>query len=120
VRFFAGGRVTHRAFPLDKLGRPGETLDENGDPIGGAGLALANLEWRFPVFGAIGGALFIDSGNVWSDWRDINAGQFRWGAGLGLRVATPVGPVRLEYGWKLDRKPGESAGELFFSFSNPF
>jgi len=120
VRFFAGGRVTHRAFPLDKLGIPGDTLDDAGDPIGGAGLALANLEWRFPVFGAIGGALFVDSGNVWSDWRDVNAGQFRWGAGLGLRVATPVGPVRLEYGWKLDRKPGESAGELFFSFSNPF
>lgn len=120
VRFFAGGRVTHRAFALDKLGIPGETLDSQGGPIGGAGLALANLEWRFPLFGAIGGALFVDGGNVWSRWRNINLAQFRWGAGLGLRVATPVGPVRLEYGWKLDRERGESAGELFFSFSNPF
>jgi outer membrane protein insertion porin family len=120
VRYFAGGRISHRAFPIDRLGIPGETLEEDGDPIGGAGLALLNLEWRFPVVGAVGGALFVDSGNVWADWRDMSGEDLRWGAGLGVRVATPIGPLRLEYGWKLDRLDGESTGELFFAFGNPF
>ncbi len=120
TRFFAGGRISHRAFPIDRLGIPGETLDARGNPLGGAGLALVNLEWRFPVAGVVGGAVFVDGGNVWSRWRDMEGRDLRWGAGLGMRVATPIGPIRLEYGWKLDRREGESAGELFFAFGNPF
>ena len=120
VRYFAGGRISHRAFPIDRLGIVGETLDSNGDPLGGTGLALVNLEWRFPLAGSVGGAVFLDGGNVWGDWRSMDVAQLRWGAGLGVRVGTPIGPVRLEYGWKLDRQRGESAGELFFAFGNPF
>ena len=44
----------------------------------------------------------------------------RWGAGLGLRVDTPAGPLRLEYGYKLDRLSGESPGKLYLSFGVPF
>jgi outer membrane translocation and assembly module TamA len=96
---------------------------------GGAGLLLASTEWRFPVYGPVGGDLFVDGGNVWQAWRDVNVGAMRWGAGLGLRVDTPIGPLRLEYGWKLDRKSfvawdgtivKEPPGELFLSFGNPF
>lgn len=120
VRYFAGGRISHRAFPIDRLGIVGETLDAAGNPLGGAGLALVNVEWRFPLAGVVGGALFVDGGNVWSAWRRMTVADLRWGAGLGVRVTTPIGPVRLEYGWKLDRQVGESAGELFFAFGNPF
>jgi len=130
VRFFGGGRVSNRAFATDRLGIPGSTLIcPNGkpdclptelEPVGGAGLALANLEWRFPIFNVVGGDVFADGGNVWASGSDIRLADFRWGAGLGLRVETPVGPIRLEYGWKLDRKPGESNGELFLSLGNSF
>lgn len=120
VRYFAGGRISHRSFAIDRLGIPGETLDAEGRPLGGAGLALGNLELRFPIAGAVGGALFLDTGNVWAAFRDMDAEDLRWGAGLGVRVATPIGPLRLEYGWKLDRLTGESPGELFFAFGNPF
>ncbi len=132
-RFFAGGRVSQRAFPTDMLGIVGQTLkcESGGEtvpttpgctlvPIGGAGLLLASAEWRMPLWGVLGGTVFLDGGNVWAAWRDIRVSQMRWGAGVGLRVATPVGPLRLEYGWKLRRLPGESAGELFLSFGNPF
>jgi outer membrane protein insertion porin family len=119
TRFYAGGRVTHRAFPTDGLGTP-EVFDPEGRPIGGGGQLIANFEWRFPLFSVIGGHAFVDAGNVWPNWRDIDPAALRWGAGLGLRVDTPVGPFRLEYGWKLDREPGESPGEWFFSFGNPF
>lgn len=119
TRFYAGGRVTHRAFPTDGLGTP-EVFDAEGRPIGGGGQLIANFEWRFPLFSVIGGNAFVDGGNVWPSWRDIDPAALRWGAGLGLRVDTPVGPFRLEYGWKLDSEPGESPGEWFFSFGNPF
>ncbi len=120
VRFFAGGRVSQRAFPTDRLGIPCETLDANGGPVGGAGLLLASAELRFPIFGAVNGELFVDGGNVWPAWQDIAPSQMRWGGGVGLRVETPVGPLRLEYGWKFDRRVGESPGELFLSLGNPF
>jgi outer membrane protein insertion porin family len=119
VRYFAGGRISNRAFPTDRLGADG-TFDSNGTPIGGAGMLLANLELRFRVMGQVGGSLFVDGGNVWPSWRDISIPGMRWGAGVGVRVETPAGPFRVEYGWKLDRLPGESSGELFFSFGNPF
>lgn len=119
VRYFAGGRISNRAFPTDKLGAPG-TFSEDGAPIGGAGAAIANLELRFPVAGAVGGNVFVDGGNVWPSWRDVSTDEMRWGVGLGVRVETPMGPFRLEYGWKLDQREGESPGELFFSFGNPF
>lgn len=129
-RFFAGGDATHRAFHLDELGILGETLFPKpgatglplADPLklGGDGLALVNLEYRFPLFGALGGTLFFDSGNVWADWRRIDPSEFRHGAGVGLQYLSPVGPLRVGVAWKLDRKPGESPYELFFNIGNPF
>ena len=140
VRFFAGGRATHRAFPIDLLGIPNETLNcstlPDGTckepasvvPVGGAGQLIANLEWRFPIFSVLGGTIFVDGGNVWPAWRDIRTDEMRWGGGIGLRADTPVGPIRLEYGWKFGPETylingvsvRESPGELFFSFGNAF
>ncbi len=120
VRFFAGGPTTHRAFKRDLLGVRGQTLSADGDPIGGNALALLNLEYQHPIRGGFLGVVFVDAGNVWEKPAAVRISEVRWGAGLGVRLATPAGPVRLEYGWKLDRKPGESAGELFLAFGIPF
>jgi outer membrane protein insertion porin family len=123
-RFFAGGRATHRSFPLDDLGIPGETVTVNADGTitgyGGNGLLIGNIEWRIPVVGDLGVSLFLDSGNVWADYRRMKLSQLRTGAGIGLHYLTPIGPLRLEYGWKLDRKESESAGEASFSVGYPF
>ena len=118
-RFFAGGRTTHRAYGRDELGIPGETLLED-KPIGGKGLFLLNLDYRFPLVGALGGTVFVDAGNVWEDWRDIQPGEIKPGAGLGVRYLTPIGPLRVEVGWKLDREPGESKSAVLVSFGNAF
>ena len=125
--FYAGGRTTHRAYRRDELGIVGETLifdpaNPSGDPYpaGGGGLALVNLEYRFPVAGPIGGSLFLDGGNVWNDYRDIDAGALKWGAGVGVRYLSPVGPLRLEIGWKLDREPFEDPYVWFISLGNAF
>ncbi|MCB1053897.1 MAG: outer membrane protein assembly factor BamA [Acidobacteria bacterium] len=126
-RFFAGGRTTHRAFGRDLLGITGETriadlVGERIDllPAGGNGLLLANLEYRFPLVGALGGTVFADAGNVWRDWRDVDLSQVRYGLGLGLRYGSPIGPIRLEVGFNLDPQPGESSSEFHLTFGNPF
>ncbi len=127
-RFFAGGRTSHRAYRRDRLGIPGQTLlvaDDPADgqrlvPVGGTGMVLVNLDYRFPIAGPVGGTLFVDAGNVWADWRSFDPTEIKTGTGLGIRYLSPIGPLRLEAGWKLDREPGEDPVVLFFSFGNTF
>jgi outer membrane protein insertion porin family len=124
-RFFAGGDATNRAYSQDDLGIRGQTLfvNPNGGgyvPVGGDGLLLLNLEYRFPVYGDFGGSLFLDSGNVWADWRSIRIGELKNGVGLGARYNSPIGPVRAGIGFKLDREHGESPYALFVNIGNPF
>ena len=125
--FYAGGRTSHRAYERDALGIVGETLivespgsPDDPFPAGGGGLLLANLELRFPIAGPVGGTLFVDGGNVWRDYRDVTPGEMKWGAGLGVRYFSPVGPLRLEIGWKLDREPFEDPYVWYFSLGNAF
>lgn len=130
-RFFAGGSTTHRAYGRDDLGIRGETLilkpgKLETDPgafyaAGGNGLLLLNLEYRFPVFGDIvGGTLFYDAGNVWPDWRDIDAREAKQGVGIGVRYNSPIGPLRVDVGWKLHPEPGEDRYQFNLTFGNPF
>lgn len=118
-RFTAGGESSHRAFDLDELGilcldgdaecQPTLIRTEDGRiyPLGGNALVLANAEYRFPIFGSLQGAVFVDAGNVWREIDLVDFSEMRYGAGIGVRYLTPVGPIRLDLGWKLDRKPGE-------------
>ena len=119
-RFFAGGSTSHRAYPRDGLGIRNDTLDSNGNPLGGRGLLLANVDWRFPLLGEVGGTLFVDFGNVWGDWRSVELSEGKVGVGAGLRYLSPVGPLRVDIAWKLDREVFESPYELFFSVGNAF
>ena len=121
TRFFAGGSNTHRAFRRDYLGIPGQTINSEGDPVGGNALVLFNAEYIRKVWWLFSTHVFVDAGNVWDSPRsDVRFGDIRWGAGLGFSLDTPAGPIRLEYGWKLDREPGESPGQLWLSFGIPF
>ena len=120
TRFFAGGANTHRAFAWDTLGIPGQTINDDGEAIGGNALVLINAEYVRKLTGPFSGHLFIDAGNVWESPDLVRFEDIRWGAGLGFSLDTPAGPIRLEYGWKLDREPGESPGEWWISFGIPF
>ncbi len=124
-RFIAGGDASHRAYGFRELGIRGETLlpraSGNGFvPVGGDGLFLFNLEYRFPLFGDFGGTVFFDTGNVWADWRSINVHELKHGVGLGARYLSPLGPIRAGIGWKLNRETGEPSYELFVNIGNPF
>ncbi len=119
-RLFAGGRTSHRAFGQDALGIIGQTVNTDLVGYGGNGLLLFNVEWRQRLTGGLGAAFFFDDGNTWDDWRKVNLGEIRPGAGVGLYYMTPVGPVRIDYGMKLDKKPFETLGVFNFSVGYAF
>lgn len=97
-RFFAGGSTTVRGYEENRLG----PLDDKGNPTGGNASVVLNVEWRFPIWRWIGGAGFVDLGAVASEVGRLDPGDLKTGAGVGLRVATPVGPLRLDVGYPLD------------------
>jgi outer membrane protein assembly complex protein YaeT len=103
-RFYAGGDTTVRGFVYERLGTP-ETIDESGFPRGGHGVVVLNAELRIPVRGGLGGVVFLDGGNVFQKARDIRLGELRGSAGFGLRYRSPLGPIRVDLGFKLDRRP---------------
>jgi outer membrane protein insertion porin family len=109
-RFFAGGAASHRGFPENQAGpRDGIT----GFPIGGDFVLVNGLEARFPLYGnSLGGVLFHDSGNVYSDvskfsfrvrQRDVDDFNYMVHAvGFGIRYQTPIGPFRVDIGYALN------------------
>ncbi len=114
-RFFLGGRTTVRGYDHDTLGPKGT----DDSPTGGNIFALANGELRISLGRGFGMVTFLDGGNVWKKISEVNP-VLRYTTGLGLRYNTPVGPVRLDYGHKLNKEDGESAGEIHFSFGHAF
>jgi outer membrane protein assembly complex protein YaeT len=102
-RFFAGGDTTVRGFALDQLGTA-DIIDTNGFPIGGNALLILNAELRVPLRGGLGVVGFFDSGNVFAQTTDIDLGQLRSAAGFGLRYRSPIGPIRVDVGFKMNRR----------------
>jgi outer membrane protein insertion porin family len=102
-RFFAGGDTTIRGFALDTVGAP-DTISPNGFPTGGNAVLILNAELRVPVWGALGAALFVDGGNVFRRVTHFDISELRGSFGFGVRYLTPIGPVRLDLGFKMDRR----------------
>lgn len=107
-RFFAGGDTSIRGFALDTVGTP-ETISASGFPRGGNAVLILNAELRLPVWRDVGAVVFTDGGNVFERVPEFDLGELRGAAGFGLRYRSPVGPIRLDVGFKMDRRViGES------------
>lgn len=97
LRFFAGGDNSLRGYQY----RTVAPQDAQGLYIGGLHMAVATMEYQHRVKGDWWLALFTDYGSVWNqnpDWQR--------GVGAGIRWASPIGPVRLDFAFGLDAKPG--------------
>jgi outer membrane protein insertion porin family len=119
-RFYLGGSNSLRQFKSLQV----SPKDNTGTRIGGNSEALGTVEYQIPLFFGIKAAVFYDVGQVWgpdiSGGTKIDIGDLRHGAGAGLRWNSPFGPIRVDYGIKLDQRKGESFGNFNFSAGSSF
>ncbi len=115
-RFFAGGSTTLRGLGRNLAG----PLSSNGNPFGGDVLLIGNLEYRFPVRGNLGAVIFTDVGNVFANTESVTFPGIRETIGMGVRYATPIGPLRLDWGYLVDARPGEDSSRLHFAIGQAF
>jgi outer membrane protein insertion porin family len=121
-RFFAGGDTTIRGFALDSVGTfgPNGTIAANGFPTGGNAVLLLSGELRVPVWHDFGAVGFIDGGNVYRRVTEMDLTQLRGSVGVGLRYKSFIGTVRVDLGFKLDRRPNEHPTAFHLSLGQAF
>jgi outer membrane protein insertion porin family len=132
--FFSGGGTSLRGFPIDQAGPQrlvpfcnvlqGESGCVNVTvPVGGKQLFILNSEVRFPlgIMKGLGGVVFYDGGNVYSAINLHNfVDNYSNTVGIGLRYATPIGPVRIDFGRNLNPVPGIGANQYFITVGQAF
>ena len=89
-------------------------------PRGGNGVLIMNSELRIPVWQDVGAALFVDGGNVFERVTDFTAAELRGSFGFGVRYRSPIGPIRVDLGFKMDRRESEGRSVLHFSIGQAF
>ncbi len=116
-RFYVGGINTVRGLGFGEAGPRDPRTDE---VIGGTTELIFNTEFIFPVMPdlKLKGLVFFDAGNSYDGFDNI--GELRYTTGLGVRWLSPFGPIRLEWGFNLDRKPGETSSKFEFAFGSFF
>ena len=119
-RFFAGGDYGPRGFPVDGVGPKVVASDGTFYPTGGNALLLGGAEMRFNLSRSFQVASFVDTGNVYLEARSVDLAELRWSTGLGVRYRTPVGPIRLDWGYVLDPQPGESRSHFHLTIGHAF
>ena len=124
-RFFPGGILSIRGFGLRTLGPQIEIAEDASPsalttddfPIGGNKQLIFNVEYVFPLLrkAGINGVVFFDMGNAFAEDQLINVADLRQATGFGIRWFSPLGPLRFEWGFPLDKKEEESP--LVFDFT---
>jgi outer membrane protein insertion porin family len=132
--FFSGGGTSLRGFPIDEAGPQrlvpfcnvlqGQSGCVNVTvPVGGKQLFILNSEARFPlgIMKALGGVVFYDGGNVYSAINLHNfVDNYSNIIGIGLRYATPIGPIRIDFGRNLNPVPGIGANQYYITVGQAF
>jgi outer membrane protein assembly complex protein YaeT len=119
-RFFAGGAFGPRGWPVDEVGPKIVTPEGEVFPTGGNALLLGGAELRYDLTRSFQVATFVDVGNVYPEVRNLSIPDLRKSVGLGVRYLTPIGPIRLDYGHKIHRLPGEAPGRLHLTIGYAF
>jgi translocation and assembly module TamA len=114
-RFYAGGGGSVRGFAFQSIGPKTPT----GRAEGGASLVEASIEWRQRLWGDIGGVVFLDAGTVGSH-ATAEFGTLRFGAGVGLRYHTAIGPIRADIAVPLNREPGGAGYGVYIGLGQAF
>lgn len=92
LRFFAGGGNSVRGYDFESIGE----TNSSGSVIGGKHLLAGSVEYEYPITESWGVATFIDAGDAFNSWGDMN---LNYGIGVGARYRSPIGPVRVDVGF---------------------
>ncbi|MBK5103023.1 MAG: outer membrane protein assembly factor BamA [Burkholderiales bacterium] len=119
--YYAGGVSSVRGYDSYSLG----PRDELGDPIGGTRRLVGNAEVLFPMPGtgmdrSMRLSLFVDAGQVWGAGEKMSLSDLRYSAGLGFNWTSPVGPIRLSYGFPLNIQEGDRVQRMQFLLGQVF
>jgi outer membrane protein insertion porin family len=115
-RLYLGGGNNLRGFPFREVG----PKDQFGEPIGGNSLARATVELTFPIIEKARGAIFYDTGFVNSESWSFGFNHIASDVGIGLRLDLPIGPLRIDYAWPLQRDGYNGGGRFNFNVGYQF
>jgi outer membrane protein insertion porin family len=115
-RLYLGGSNNLRGFPYREVG----PQDENGEPVGGKSMWRTTIEWTFPIIEKARGAVFYDTGFVNSDQWSFGFNHIASDIGVGLRLDLPIGPLRLDYGYPIQRDGYNGGGHFNFNVGYQF
>jgi outer membrane protein insertion porin family len=117
-RYFPGGINSVRGYTNRGLG----PRDARGNEYGGSKQLINNLELITPLARSAGlkGVVFYDAGQAFDDDESIRIDKLRQGYGAGIRWSSPLGPIRVEFGFPIDRREGERRMVTMFAFGAPF
>jgi outer membrane protein insertion porin family len=116
-KFYLGGIDSVRGFKYAEISPRDPNTNER---IGGVKFTQLNMEYRFPIYKKLGlmGTVFFDAGNVYGAYE---VGPFlRTSIGTGFRWFSPMGPLRVEWGYNLSKKPYEKASAWEFTMGGQF
>ena len=116
VFFKAGGTQTVRGYKQDEL----SAYNAFGVPLGGTRLVVFNEEVRFPIFRIVKGVLFADAGNTFAERAGFSFSELEVGAGFGTRINTPLAPVRIDIGYPVPGRAGQTGLRWHFSIGQMF
>ena len=115
-RLYLGGSNNLRGFPYREVG----PQDENGEPVGGKTMWRTTIEWTFPIIEKARGAVFYDTGFVNSEEWSFGFNHIASDIGIGLRLDLPIGPLRLDYGYPVQRDGYNGGGRFNFNVGYQF
>jgi len=117
-RIVLGGPMSIRGYNQGQIG----PKDRYGNIMGGDRAAFGNLECLFPLVEMLklNGVVFVDAGNAWNGAESPFMTSVKGGFGAGIRWMSPMGPLRIEYGWKINPDKGEDPGALAFNMGQLF
>jgi outer membrane protein insertion porin family len=115
-RLYLGGSNNLRGFPFREVG----PQDENGEPVGGKSMWRTTIEWTFPIIEKARGAVFYDTGFVNSGEWSFGFNHIASDIGIGLRLDLPIGPLRLDYGYPVQRDGYHGGGRFNFNVGYQF
>jgi len=115
LRFYSGGGGSVRGYAYQTAGSL-----QDGDPVGGKSLAEVSGEIRLKITESFGVVPFLDGGSTYEGYVPKFEEQFYWGAGLGLRYYTTVGPIRLDIGFPLNPRPEDDSFQVYGSLGQSF